>query len=115
LQQQRTDGGEPSAPATPGLFLLSYTTPRDAAKVDVAIAHRITKDAYKCIDKSEDQLVLVSGDKDFVPVIVDLVEEGYTVKVAFWDQAAKELKDSLKNPSTDFLSLNPYFDLISSK
>jgi hypothetical protein len=31
LQQQRTDGGEPSAPATPGLFLLSYTTPRDAA------------------------------------------------------------------------------------
>jgi uncharacterized LabA/DUF88 family protein len=84
-------------------------------KVDVAIAHRITKDAYKCIDKSEDQLVLVSGDKDFVPVIVDLVEEGYTVKVAFWDQAAKELKDSLKNPSTDFLSLNPYFNYISSK
>jgi hypothetical protein len=32
LQQQRTDGGEPSAPATPGLFLLSYTTPRDAAQ-----------------------------------------------------------------------------------
>ena len=31
MQQQRTDGGEPSAPATPGLLLLSYTTPRDAA------------------------------------------------------------------------------------
>jgi hypothetical protein len=25
------EGGEPSAPATPGLTLLSYTTPRDAA------------------------------------------------------------------------------------
>jgi hypothetical protein len=34
LQQQRTDGGEPSAPATPGLLLLSYTTPRDAAVRD---------------------------------------------------------------------------------
>jgi hypothetical protein len=31
LQQQRADGGEPSAPAKPGLLLLSYTTPRDAA------------------------------------------------------------------------------------
>lgn len=31
MPQQRTDEGEPSAPATPGLFLLSYTTPRDAA------------------------------------------------------------------------------------
>jgi hypothetical protein len=26
------EGGEPSAPATPGLLLLSYTTPRDAAE-----------------------------------------------------------------------------------
>jgi thioesterase domain-containing protein len=26
-----SEGGEPSAPATPGLLLLSYTTPRDAA------------------------------------------------------------------------------------
>jgi len=31
LPQQRTEGGEPSAPAKPGLLLLSYTTPRDAA------------------------------------------------------------------------------------
>ena len=84
-------------------------------KVDVAIAHRITKDAYTVINKSEDELVLVSGDKDFVPVIADLIKEGYTVKVAFWDQAAQELKDSLRNSATDFLCLNPYFDLISSK
>ncbi len=27
-----SEGGEPSAPATPGLLLLSYTTPRDAAE-----------------------------------------------------------------------------------
>jgi uncharacterized LabA/DUF88 family protein len=80
-------------------------------KVDVAIAHRMTKDAYTCIDKSGDELVLVSGDKDFVPVVEDLIKEGYTVVVAFWEHAAQELKDS----ATRYLSLNPYFDLISSK
>jgi superfamily I DNA and RNA helicase len=30
-----SEGGEPSAPATPGLLLLSYTTPRDAAWVRI--------------------------------------------------------------------------------
>jgi IS5 family transposase len=30
-----SEGGEPSAPATPGLLLLSYTTPRDAALQDL--------------------------------------------------------------------------------
>jgi uncharacterized LabA/DUF88 family protein len=83
-------------------------------KVDVAIAHRITKDAYTCINKSQDEIVLVSGDKDFVPVIEDLISEGYKVKVAFWDQAAQELKDSLKTLATDFISLNSYFELISA-
>jgi uncharacterized LabA/DUF88 family protein len=84
-------------------------------KVDVAIAYRITKDAFTCIDKSESEIVLVSGDKDFVPVIEDLIMEGFKLKVAFWDQAAQELKNSLRNSATDFLSLDPYFDLISSK
>jgi uncharacterized LabA/DUF88 family protein len=80
-------------------------------KVDVAIAHSMTKDAYTCIDRSNDELILVSGDKDFVPVVEDLIKEGYTVVVVFWDHAAQELKDS----ATRFLSLNPFFDLISSK
>jgi hypothetical protein len=33
LPQLRSEGGEPSAPATPGLILLSYTTPWDAASI----------------------------------------------------------------------------------
>jgi len=32
LPQLRSEGGEPSAPATPGLILPSYTTPWDAAE-----------------------------------------------------------------------------------
>ena len=35
MPQQRTEGGEPSAPATPGLILPSYTTPWDAAQPGV--------------------------------------------------------------------------------
>jgi hypothetical protein len=31
MPQLRSEEGEPSAPATPGLLLLSYTTPWDAA------------------------------------------------------------------------------------
>jgi hypothetical protein len=27
------EGGEPAAPSAPGLLLLSYTTPRDAARI----------------------------------------------------------------------------------
>jgi len=37
-----SEGGEPSAPATPGLLLLSYTTPRDAALASDVPADQIT-------------------------------------------------------------------------
>jgi hypothetical protein len=37
LPQLMYAGGEPSAPATPGLLFLSYTTPRDAANTKKAL------------------------------------------------------------------------------
>jgi len=42
LPQLRSEGGEPSAPATPGLILLSYTTPWDVADgthLNIAVAN----------------------------------------------------------------------------
>ncbi|PZP60809.1 MAG: NYN domain-containing protein [Pseudoxanthomonas spadix] len=76
-------------------------------KVDVAIAHQITKDAYSGrIDKGTDEITLVAGDKDFVPVVEDLVENGYKVHVVFWENAAPELKAAC----TKFVALNPYLD-----
>jgi NYN domain-containing protein len=42
-------------------------------KVDVAIAHAITKDAYTILNKTTDELTLVAGDSDYVPVVRDLV------------------------------------------
>ena len=73
-------------------------------KVDVAIAHSITKDAYTKVDKGQSEIVLVAGDKDYVPVVDDLTSEGFKVSVVFWDHAAKELKDS----SSEFISLNQW-------
>nr|AAT96127.1 hypothetical protein [Pseudomonas viridiflava] len=76
-------------------------------KVDVAIAHQITKDAYSGkISKGTDEITLVAGDKDFVPVVEDLVENGYQVHVVFWENAAPELKVVCSK----FISLNPYLD-----
>ncbi|EPF7603113.1 TPA: NYN domain-containing protein [Vibrio cholerae] len=79
-------------------------------KVDVAIAHAITKDAYSQIihDKQNSEIVLVAGDKDYVPVIDDLKSEGFRVVVVFWDHAAKELRDS----ASKFISLNQWLDYL---
>jgi len=78
-------------------------------KLDMAIGHRMTKEAYTIIDKANDEIALVAGDKDFVPVVVDLVAEGFTVVVVFWDHAAKELKDV----ASSFLSLNSHLNHIA--
>ena len=73
-------------------------------KVDVAIAHQITKDAYTKIDKASSEIVLVAGDKDYVPLVEDLKSEGFHIVVVFWDQAARELKES----TSKFISLNQW-------
>jgi uncharacterized LabA/DUF88 family protein len=79
-------------------------------KVDPAITHQITKDAYSgVIDKKEDVIILLAGDTDYVPVTEDLVLEGYTFIVLFWDHAGMELKT--KAPK--FVSLNQYFERLT--
>ncbi len=79
-------------------------------KVDVAIAHCITKDAYTGkIKKGEDEITLVAGDKDYVPVIEDLVKEGFKVDIVFWNHAADELKAA----ASRFISLNPHLGALT--
>lgn len=78
-------------------------------KVDVAIAHQMTKDAYTVIDRGKSEITLVSGDKDFCPLVSDLVSEGFNVSVVFWDHAAAELKQC----ATEFVSLNSWIDFLT--
>jgi uncharacterized LabA/DUF88 family protein len=73
-------------------------------KVDVAIAHRMTKDAYTVINPKTDDILLVAGDKDFMPVVTDLRGEGFRVEAAFWDHAAREIRDGVDR----FISLNRF-------
>jgi hypothetical protein len=80
-------------------------------KVDVGIAHSMTKDAYTIINKADSEINLVAGDKDFVPVVEDLVREGFKVWVVFWRQAAKELIDT----SSGFTCLDSYLDHLTFK
>jgi hypothetical protein len=73
-------------------------------KVDVAIASRMIKDAYTLLKKDQDDILLVAGDSDFVPAVADLISEGYKVEVAFWNHAARELREAAAN----FISLDPH-------
>jgi hypothetical protein len=80
-------------------------------KVDTAIAHAMTKDAYTILNKAEDEIILVAGDKDYVPIVEDLRQFGVNFTVMFWEHAAREIREI----ATTFISLNPYFDLITFK
>lgn len=75
-------------------------------KIDAGMAVAMIKDAYPRADKSTDTFILVAGDGDYVPVVSDLVQEGFTVKVIFWDHASRELQDICST----FISMNPYFN-----
>ena len=61
-------------------------------KIDTGIATQITRDAYKNA-KAGDVFTLVSGDADYVPTVRQLIEDGFTVDVVFWNHAARELKE----------------------
>jgi uncharacterized LabA/DUF88 family protein len=81
-------------------------------KVDVAIAHNMTKDVYSgAIPKDNSTIILVAGDKDFVPVVQDLVNEQYNVHVCFWSHAARELKES----ASYFINLDAQLENLKGK
>jgi len=82
-------------------------------KVDVAIAHQMTKDAYSGkIDRVKDEIILVSGDRDFVPVVEDLVEECFIVRIYSWERT---IAWELRNACSQFISLNQHLDSLNCK
>ena len=72
-------------------------------KIDTGIVASMTKDAYTICEKEKDTITLVAGDGDFVPAVVQLVEDGFNVEVVFWDHASRELKGAC----SEFIALNP--------
>ena len=74
-------------------------------KIDTGIVAAMMRDAYKNA-KNDDTFKIVSGDSDYVPAILQMKEDGFTVDAVFWDHAANELKEAASN----FISLNDHID-----
>jgi hypothetical protein len=74
-------------------------------KVDVALTYHVTRDAYSAIDRGMDEINLVIGDTDYVPLVEGLVADGFKVVVLFWSHISKQFS----NLGADFLSLDDQF------
>ena len=78
-------------------------------KVDTSIVTEIMDDATGLIKASVDEITLVAGDGDYVPIVEKLRRRGFAFNVMFWDQASRELKDA----ATKFVSMNSYLGFLS--
>jgi len=76
-------------------------------KIDTQITADIITDLYERM-KREDEVTLVAGDKDYVPVCEKVIARGVRFDVVFWNHAAGELKRAC----TEFVNLNPHLDLL---
>ncbi len=80
-------------------------------KIDTALAYHVGKDAFSGVIKTGyDEITLVAGDKDYVPVVADLLDSGHKVSIVFWDSAAAEMQafaNRVANPAK-FVSLTPH-------
>ena len=79
-------------------------------KVDTDLVTEMIRDAYRNA-KEGDTFNLVAGDKDYVPPVERLISDGMKVDVIFWDQAARELKETCSN----FISLNEHLEILKPR
>jgi uncharacterized LabA/DUF88 family protein len=73
-------------------------------KIDIAVVTEMLLDAFKRVDRENDEIVLVAGDSDYLPAVTRLREEGFVVLVYFWSQAATELKQC----ATEFICMDDH-------
>ena len=78
-------------------------------QVDVAIATQIVEDSFQYM-KPGDKVVLVSGDRDYLPTILSLERRGFPTVVTFWEHATGR---ELKTPPVTFSALDPLFEYLT--
>lgn len=93
------------------VFLFDRNFANKEKQVDVAISTQIMEDSYEHM-KQGDMLLLVSGDRDYLPTIQSLAKRGIPTRVAFWKHATGA---ELKRAPIDFVALDDAFDYISKK
>ena len=57
----------------------------------------------------DDEVTLVSGDRDLVPAVEKPRNRGFKVDVVFWDHACAQLRAA----ATTFMSLNQHLALLA--
>jgi len=74
----------------------------------VAIATQMMADSYEHMRADRgDRVVLLSGDRDYVPTVKSLSARSLPTTVVFWQHAtAHDLRDA----ADDFVPLDPLFD-----
>ncbi|MDR0867553.1 MAG: NYN domain-containing protein [Planctomycetota bacterium] len=76
-------------------------------KIDTGIAVQMVADSFQLItDKTQDEMVLVAGDADYVPALKNIANRGIKITVAFWEHASNELKEA----AAGFTSLDQFVD-----
>jgi len=80
-------------------------------EVDAAITRMLLEDSfmYMRVERT-DRVVLVAGDRDYVPAIESLARRGFPTTVVFWEHATAR---DLRTQADDFTALDPLFAHIS--
>ncbi|WP_219618454.1 NYN domain-containing protein [Brevibacterium iodinum] len=91
------------------VFLFDRNAANKEKQVDVAISTQIMEDSFQHM-KDGDRLLLVSGDRDYLPTIESLRNRGFPARVAFWEHATG---NELKQAPIDYIPLDPAFDYIT--
>lgn len=75
-------------------------------KIDTDIVSTVMEDSYEKVVKLEDEIVLVAGDKDYVPAIEKIRKRGIKVILCFWGHASKELIEACD----DFYNMDSFLE-----
>jgi uncharacterized LabA/DUF88 family protein len=91
------------------VFVLDRNVQNEEKMVDTGIVTEMMADSYERIqNKAEDEIILVAGDSDYVPIVKHIANRGIRVIVFYWEHASRDLK----NVATQFVSLDEHVDAI---
>lgn len=75
-------------------------------KIDTDVVATMMQDSYELLDVKNDEMTLVAGDADYVPMIEKLKARGIAVHIVFWEHASREVREV----ASRFIALNPYLN-----
>ena len=93
------------------VFVFDRNYANKEKEVDVAIATQVIEDSYEHMrTERQDRVVLLAGDRDYVPVIKSLAARGLPTTVVFWEHGTAH---DLRNVADDYSPLDPLFTHLS--